>query len=92
MLNSLDLIQEFRFLFYSTSSLGLEENRVKKIKKYIDKLFVILPLKRTILKQGIEVSYNGHPLVEHIERFINEEAISKEEFYSKYELDHKKKI
>ena len=68
-----------------------KESRVKKIRKYIDKLFVILPFeKKYFNSQGIEVSYNGHPLVEYIERFINENALSKEEFYSRYELDHKK--
>ena len=46
--------------------------------------------KKYFNNHGIEVSYNGHPLVEHIERFVKEVANSKEEFYSKYELDHKK--
>ena len=79
------------FYFIAPQVWAWKENRVKKIKKYIDKLFVILPFEKNYFKnQGIEVSYNGHPLVEHIERFINEKAISKEEFYSKYELDHKK--
>ena len=68
-----------------------KESRVKKIRKYIDKLFVILPFeKKYFISQGIEVSYNGHPLVEYIERFINENALSKEEFYSRYELDNEK--
>ena len=79
------------FYFIAPQVWAWKENRVKKIKRYIDKLFVILPFeKKYFNNHGIEVSYNGHPLVEHIERFVKEVANSKEEFYSKYELDHKK--
>ena len=79
------------FYFIAPQVWAWKENRLKKIKKYIDKLIVILPFEKKYFKNhGIEVIYNGHPLVEHIERFINELAISKEDFYSKYELDHKK--
>ncbi len=79
------------FYFIAPQVWAWKENRLKKIKKYIDKLFVILPFEKKYFNHhGIEVSYNGHPLVEHIDRFIDEKALSKDEFYTKYNLDPKK--
>ncbi len=45
-----------------------KENRIEKIKRYIDYLYVILPFEKDYYKQkhNLEVYYVGHPLVEII--------------------------
>ncbi len=49
-----------------------KESRIKKIKRYIDFLYVILPFEKKYYKQkhGVDVHYVGHPLVEIIEKEI----------------------
>ncbi|UOY08180.1 lipid-A-disaccharide synthase [Muricauda sp. SCSIO 64092] len=43
------------------------EGRVKKIKKYIDAMYVILPFEKAFYaKHGFEVSFVGHPLLDAI--------------------------
>ncbi len=46
-----------------------KENRVKKMKQYIDKMLVILPFEKDYYKNkwNWEVEYVGHPLVQEIE-------------------------
>jgi len=47
-----------------------KESRVKKIKKYIDHLFVILPFEEAYFQShGIDAKYYGHPLVNRIKSF-----------------------
>ena len=47
-----------------------KENRVKKIKRDVDKMLVILPFEKEFYKHwGMEVEYVGHPLVEVIDAF-----------------------
>ncbi len=47
-----------------------KENRVHTIKKYVDKMLVILPFEKDFYsKWEYKVEYVGHPLVEVIERF-----------------------
>jgi lipid-A-disaccharide synthase len=47
-----------------------KESRVKNIKRYIDKMIVILPFEKEFYKKwNYEVEYVGHPLVEVIENF-----------------------
>ncbi len=47
-----------------------KENRVHDIKKYVDKMIVILPFEKEFYKKwNYEVDYAGHPLVEVIEEF-----------------------
>ena len=47
-----------------------KENRVKGIKKNVDKMIVILPFEKRFYKnRNYEVEYVGHPLVEVIENF-----------------------
>lgn len=64
-----------------------KENRVKKIKKYVDKMLVILPFEKTFYeKHHFEVAYVGHPLLDAISNFNPE---TKETFYKKNELNDK---
>lgn len=47
-----------------------KENRVKIIKKAVDKMLVILPFEKEFYKKwNLDVDYVGHPLVEVIESF-----------------------
>ena len=50
--------------------MGPGKNRIKKIKDYIDKLFVILPFEKDFFKKhNISVEYVGNPLVEEISKY-----------------------
>jgi len=50
------------------------KKRVKKMKEYIDKLFVILPFEEEFFrKNGIEAEFVGHPLLEEISGFNMED-------------------
>ena len=70
-----------------------KESRVKQIKSYIHKLFVILPFEKEFFKKHkIEAHYNGHPLVEHIDNFIKKDSINRNEFFKKHQLNQSKEI
>ncbi|MFI3267818.1 MAG: lipid-A-disaccharide synthase [Rikenellaceae bacterium] len=69
-----------------------KENRVKKIKKWVDELFVIFPFEVEYFKKwGIEAHYFGNPIMDAIEE-KNAVLSSKEEFIKENNLDNKKKI
>ena len=62
--------------------------RIKKIKKYVDKVLCIFPFEVPLYKSyGIDVHYCGHPLIYG----INPPAYKKG-FYEKYNLDIGKKL
>jgi len=62
-----------------------KQSRVKKIKAYVDEMFVILPFEKPFYeKHGIDAHYVGHPLLD----VISPEK-SLEEFITKNELDKK---
>ena len=47
-----------------------KENRVKEIKKYVDKMLVILPFEKAFYnKWNFNVEYVGHPLIEVMDQF-----------------------
>ncbi len=50
------------------------KKRVVKMKKFIDKLFVILPFEQEFFRQnGIDAEYVGNPLMEEIDKFEMED-------------------
>ncbi len=61
----------FRNIFYISPQVwAWKESRVKSIKKYVDKMIVILPFEKQFYKNwDYEVEYVGHPLVQEIENF-----------------------
>jgi lipid-A-disaccharide synthase len=66
-----------------------KQSRVEKIKKVVDKMFVILPFEKDFYKKlAYDVDFVGHPLIDAIEQF-KEKAISKQAFCEKYELNEK---
>ncbi len=65
-----------------------KENRIKEIKRDVDKLYVILPFEKDFYekKHGFPVEFVGHPLIDAIH---NRTAVSKEKFIKANSLDDK---
>ena len=63
--------QGLRIIYYISPQVwAWKENRVKKIKRDVDKMLVILPFEKDFYKKwNFEVEYVGHPLVEVIDDF-----------------------
>jgi lipid-A-disaccharide synthase len=64
--------QGLKIIFYISPQVwAWKENRVKMMKKYIDKMLVILPFEKDYFKNkwNWEVEYVGHPLVEVVENY-----------------------
>lgn len=61
----------FKTVFYISPQIwAWKENRIKAIKKYVDKMLVILPFEKEFYnKHDFPVTYVGHPLVEVVENF-----------------------
>jgi lipid-A-disaccharide synthase len=69
--------QGLKVIFYISPQVwAWKENRVKMMKKYIDKMLVILPFEKDYFKNKWQwdVEYVGHPLVEVIERHKAQET------------------
>jgi lipid-A-disaccharide synthase len=62
--------QGFKIVYYISPQVwAWKENRVKKIKKFVDKMLVILPFEKAFYqKWKYEAEYVGHPLIEVIEK------------------------
>ncbi len=64
--------KNFKVVYYISPQVwAWKENRVKKMKQYIDKMLVILPFEKEYYqtKWNWEVEYVGHPLVEVVENW-----------------------
>ena len=63
----------FKTFYYISPKLwAWNEGRVKKIKKYIDRMYIIFPFEVEFYKKhGINVEYHGNPLVDETERRIS---------------------
>lgn len=87
------------FYYISPQVWAWRKGRVKTIKKYVDKIMVILPFEKEFYqREGIDVEFVGHPLLEVIvtpDRIIQGEAISssnKERTCRELGIDDKKLI
>jgi len=63
--------QRIKVVYYISPQVwAWKENRVKKMKQFIDQMLVILPFEKDYFKNkwNWDVSYVGHPLIEEIER------------------------
>ncbi len=71
--------RKFKIFYYISPKLwAWNENRVEIIRRYVDKLFVILPFEVEFYrKHGIEVEYVGNPVKEAVEDFLNRNMQSK---------------
>lgn len=64
--------------------------RIKKVKKLVDKMLVVFPFEVDFYsKENVNVEYVGHPLAERINKY---KFLSKENFFSKFNLDLHKEI
>jgi len=80
--------KHFRVFYYISPQVwAWKKSRVKKIRKFVERMFVILPFEQKFYKNyGVEVDFVGHPLMDAIEnekRFLNSPA----DFRAKYGLD-----
>lgn len=70
-----------------------KENRVKKIKAFVDHMYVILPFEQDFYaKHEMQVEFVGHPLIDAIEQFRTNESESIASFKNRYGIDESKKI
>jgi len=77
------------FYYISPKIWAWKKNRAKKIKKFIDKMFVIFPFEKDFYKQfNYEVEYYGNPNVDVIEN-QKREKIDKKTFYQSNNLPDK---
>lgn len=66
-----------------------KQSRVHKIKRCVDHMYVILPFEKEFYaKFDYAVEYLGHPLLDAIDNF-KADQLSKEDFYSSYNLSDK---
>ena len=75
------------YYYISPQVWAWKQNRVHKIKKIVDKMFVILPFEKDFYKQfSYDVEYVGHPLLDEISKY-NFDFTG--EFQKKYGLDRR---
>lgn len=66
------------------------QKRVEKVRTLVDKMIVIFEFEKEFYKKhGIDVEFSGHPLIDRLEEYT---LLSKEEFFSKNNLDESKEI
>lgn len=63
----------YRTFYYISPKLwAWNEGRVKKVKKYIDRMFIIFPFEVDFYKKhGVAVGYHGNPLVDETEKRLS---------------------
>ncbi len=63
--------EKYKTIYYISPQVwAWKESRVKNIRRYIDKMLVILPFEKAFFqKWNYETTYVGHPLVEVIDQF-----------------------
>ncbi len=64
----------FKLFYYISPQLwAWKEGRVKKVKQYVDRMFVIFPFEKEFYaKHGIEVDFVGHPLLDELSKTTDE--------------------
>ncbi|MDF1571874.1 MAG: lipid-A-disaccharide synthase [Bacteroidales bacterium] len=77
-----------RVLYYISPKVwAWRKSRVKALKKYVDRLFVIFPFEVDFFReQGMEVEYHGNPLMDVVHRF-EKTGPSRETFLEEHQLD-----
>lgn len=64
----------FRVFYYISPKLwAWNEKRVEKVRKYVDKMYIIFPFEVDFYKKhGIEVEYRGNPLLDETEKKLTD--------------------
>ena len=80
-----------KIIYYVSPQLwAWAKGRVKKVRKLVDKMLVVFPFEVEFYqKENVNVEYVGHPLVERINQY---KFLSRDEFFSKFNLDREKEI
>ena len=77
------------FYYISPQIWAWKQSRVHKIKKYVEKMFVILPFEKDFYSRfGMQVDFVGHPLLDSLEQ-KRSTFTGKSEFQKKYSLSDK---
>ncbi len=77
------------YYYISPKLWAWKESRIKKIRKYINRMYVIFPFETEFYaKHNYSVKYFGNPLVDTVEREINS-VEEREAFFNKYNLEDK---
>jgi lipid-A-disaccharide synthase len=77
------------YYYISPQVWAWKQNRVYKIKKYVDHMFVILPFEKDFYQKfDVEVQFVGHPLLDAIDQY-KETDFSESDFRKKYQLSEK---
>lgn len=80
------------FYYISPQIWAWKQSRVHKIKKFVDKMFVILPFEEEFYQRfGMKVDFVGHPLLDSFDQ-KRKMFLSSEEFIKKHKLQNKKII
>ncbi|MFI3331386.1 MAG: lipid-A-disaccharide synthase [Rikenellaceae bacterium] len=80
------------FYYISPKVWAWKESRVKLIRKYVDKLFIIFPFEREYFAQrGIDAIYKGNPLVDAVSEKL-EVLPSCKDFRAKWNLSEDKPL
>lgn len=85
--------QGFKVFYYIAPKVwASRESRIKKIKKYVDKLFIVFPFEIKYFKsKGVDFIYKGNPLIDAIDNSMAEEdrktqKAGKNDFFSRNNL------
>ncbi len=80
--------RSYKVLYYISPKVwAWKERRVKEIKRYVDRLYIIFPFEREYFRRkGIEAVFEGNPLVDAIES-CRSEWCSRREFAQRNGLD-----
>jgi len=80
-----------KIIYYVSPQLwAWAKGRVKKVRKLVDKMLVVFPFEVDFYKkENVNVEHVGHPLVERINQY---KFLTKDELFSKFNLDRQKEI
>ncbi len=68
------------------------ERRIRKIRRYVDELFIIFPFEKEYFRKlGIEAHYAGNPLIDSIDAYQGVHS-DRQEFISRHSLDYSPSI
>ncbi len=77
------------FYYISPQIWAWKQSRVKKIKRFVERMFVILPFEKSFYKKfGMDVDFVGHPLLDSIEQ-KRKDFLSPEKFRELHGLSSK---
>ena len=71
--------QNVKVVYYAAPQVwAWRKGRVKTIKKYVDKVLSIIPFEKEFYqKAGVDVTYVGHPILEHQNRVSDKQTLMK---------------